>query len=126
MAEVHRLAEQAHQEYRAARLCHWAAQLVSPVGTDFQPSVFDQWLLEKLVARCPHFQLGWTPLQDHPASFRLMRNGGSLWIQVTPESLSARCSTRVVQISDADSVMKAVRGHLSQIGANSVLTEAAD
>ena len=68
MAEVHQLMERAYQEYRATRLRQWTAQLVSPVGANFELSVFDQWLLEKLLARCAHFELSWTPLQDHPAA----------------------------------------------------------
>ena len=126
MNEVHQFTERAYQEYRAARLCRWAAQLVSPIGTDFQLSVFDQWLLEKLVARCPQFQLGWTPLQDYPASFRLMRDAGSLWIQVLPSSHGGSSYTGVVEVSDAHSVINAVRGVLGQLGADSVITEAAD
>jgi len=126
MAEVHRLMGQAYQEYRAARLCQWTAQLVSPVRTEFQLSVFDQWLLEKLMSHCPQFQLGWTPLQDHPAVFRFMRDVSSLWIQVMPTDRSGVCSTSVVTVSDVHSVTDAVRSFLDQVTRASALTEAAD
>lgn len=126
MAEVHLLMGQAYHEYRAARLCHWTAQLVTPVRTEFQLSVFDQWLLEKLMAHCPQFQLGWTPLQDHPAVFRLMRDVSSLWIQVMPAGRSGICSTNVVTVSDVHSVTDAVRSFLDQVTHASALTEAAD
>ncbi|WP_188974377.1 hypothetical protein [Deinococcus aerolatus] len=126
VTEVHRLMGQAYQEYRNARLCQWTAQLVSPVGSDVRLSVFDQWLLEKLLVHCPHFQLGWTPLQDHPAAFRLRRDVGSLWIQVMPADRSGICCTSVVPVSDVHSMTNAVRGFLDQVIVASVLAEAAD
>ena len=86
------------------------------MGANFELSVFDQWLLEKLLARCSHFQLSWTPLQDHPASFRLMRDAGSLWIQVMPEGRSGPCCTRVVEVGDVHSVIRGVRGNCSAPG----------
>lgn len=124
--QVHQLMECAYQQYRDVRLCQWTAQLVTPVGPDFQLSVFDQWLFEKLMASCPSFQLGWTPLQDDPAAFRLMRDGSSLRIQVMPENRSGTCCTSVVAVRDAHSMMNAVRDFLGQVIAIRASAEAAD
>ncbi len=126
IAEAHRLMGQAYQEYRNARLCQWTAQLVSPIGSDVRLSVFDQWLLEKLLVHSPQFQLGWTPLQDHPAAFRLKRDVGSLWIQVRTADQGGICCTNVVPVTDIHSMTNDVRIFLGQIIAASALAEAAD
>jgi len=125
-AQVHELMERAYQQYRAARLCQWTAQLVAPVGADFQFSVFDQWLLEKLMTCCPHFQVGWTPLQDDPAAFRLMRDGSSVRIQVVPVSGGGACFTSVVTVFDVYSLMNAVQHAAGQVMAVRAPAEAAD
>lgn len=126
MTEVHQLAERAYQEYRAARLRHWTAQLVSPIGANLQLSVFDHWLLEKLLTRCPTFQLGWTPLPGQQASFRLLGDDGSIWIQVMSDHRHRNGCTSVLKISDVHSLMDAVRALLNQLDMAAPSAEAAD
>ncbi|GGR26330.1 hypothetical protein GCM10008957_42350 [Deinococcus ruber] len=126
MTQVHQLMERAYQQYRDARLCQWTAQLVAPVGSDVQLSVFDQWLLEKLMTTCPQFQVGWTPLQDVPAAFRVLRVGSSLRIQVMLGGLSGVPHTTVIAVSDVHQLTTAVRDFVGQVIATSVSAGAAD
>ncbi|THF84360.1 hypothetical protein E7T09_20340 [Deinococcus sp. KSM4-11] len=126
MSEVNHLAERVYQEYRAAHLQHWTAQLVSPIGANLQLSVFDHWLLEKLMTRCLHFQLGWTPLPGHQASFRFLCDDGRIWVQVMSEKRHHNSCTNVVETTDIHSLMNAVRALLDQLDMAAPSAEAAD
>lgn len=126
LAQVHQLMEDAYGQYRDARMCQWTTELVAPVGPDFQLSVFDQWLLDKLIVSCPHFQLGWTPLLDHAGAFRMMRDGPSLRLQVTPVSGDRSCFTSVAPVTDVHGMVSAVRELIGEVTLLSVSAEAAD
>ena len=126
VGQVHQLMKAAYDQYRDARMCQWTMKLVNPVGFDFQLSVFDQWLLDKLIVSCPRFQLGWTPLDDHAGAFRLMRDGSTLRIQVMPVGRDGGCSTSVVAVTDIHGMVSAVRALIREVIMVSGSAEAAD
>lgn len=124
MTRVRYLAEATYQQYRAAQLRNWTVQFLLPVSGSGHASAFDCWLLNRLIARCPNFQVGWTPLPGHSANFRLMRERSTISVEVgsTREPSVGRCGS--VTAIDAYTVMTVVRGLARQLPAS--LAEAAD
>jgi hypothetical protein len=124
MTQVRHLALASYEQYRAADLRSAAVQFLLPVSESGHASAFDCWLLNRLIARCPAFQVGWTPLPGFEANFRLSCEHSIISVEVASTHRPHSTCTGIVSAIDAYTVMTVIRGLARQLSAS--ISEAAD
>ncbi|THF67941.1 hypothetical protein E7T06_18885 [Deinococcus sp. Arct2-2] len=124
MTQVRRLGMKSYEQYRMADLRNSAVQFLLPISESGHASAFDCWLLNRLIARCPSFEVGWTPLPGSAANFRLICERSTISVEVISTQMPHTSCTGVVTAIDAYTVMTVVRGLARQLPASAA--EAAD
>ncbi len=124
MTQVRQLAMNCYEQYRMADLRNSAVQFLLPVSESGHASAFDCWLLNRLIARCPAFQVDWTPLPGSAANFRLVCEGLLISVEVASAQNPQTTCSGIVTAIDAYTVMTVVRGLVRQLPASA--SEAAD
>ncbi|MFB9994512.1 hypothetical protein ACFFLM_21375 [Deinococcus oregonensis] len=124
MTQVRRLTMKSYEQYRAADLRNSAVQFLLPISESGHASAFDCWLLNRLIVRCPVFQVEWTPLPGSAANFRLSCEQSTISVEVASTQAPYTSRTGVVTAIDAYTVMTVVRGLARQLSSSAA--EAAD
>ena len=107
-------AERAYLEYRAALLRGWAVSFTEPIPPSGRPSAFDRWMLSKMIARCPSFQVNWTPLTGTGLVARVLRNDQLAWVQVAPDACVRDARTIALSRVDLPAILSAINSLMQE------------